>query len=56
MIKLQVVFHDGTVAETDVVSYDAAELTVKLNDETITSVAIGDIIAHRGSVARIVKL
>lgn len=56
MPKIQVVFHDGTSTETEVATFDAAAINEALNDETKTSVLIGDVIAYRGTVARVVKV
>jgi hypothetical protein len=53
MAKVSVVFHDGTSTETEVPNYNAADIVAKLNDEKILTVVIGDVIAHRGSVARV---
>lgn len=55
-MKVQVKLHDGGQYETVIVDYDAKRLADEINGQTDGLVAIGDLIVHRGTVARIVPV
>lgn len=56
MITLMIQLHDGEKYETQVESYDAAEVVAALNDTAQPQIAIGDVVVFKGSINRIVKL
>lgn len=57
MAKISIIIscHDGTQYATEVEKFDAKELADQLNDESAYQIAIGDVVLHKSSVARVVK-
>lgn len=54
--KVIVKFHDGTSVETEVQDFSAQDIENKLNDSSRDSICIGEVIAHRSTVAGIVPV
>lgn len=50
MIKLIVETHDGGKYEAEVESYDAAALNADLNDSSLNTVVLGDLVVSRINV------
>lgn len=50
MIKLIIDTHDGKTYETEVENYDAVALNADLNDSTLNTVVLGDIVVSRINV------
>lgn len=56
MITLEISTHDGEVYKTTVEDYDAVALNEEMNDNTINTVVISDIIVSRINVKSVVPI
>ena len=49
-MNVKVITHDGNEHEVTVENYDAAELNASLNDETLNTVVLGELVISRINV------
>jgi NADPH-dependent 7-cyano-7-deazaguanine reductase QueF-like protein len=53
MTNIQISLHDGTTITVGMESYNAAELSTKLNDQKLLVVTVGDVIVNKNTIKMI---